>query len=547
MEGRKRFKNGRFKVMKKNNVETDINNNNVDCGSDNAHVTLCESEPACQSKSCAESSTDAKEVDSEYVLHGRRIIDFKYFAEMLFTGCPSCKKPLHLVNVVKERKYGLASIFYIKCECGEVTSVATGRRQNDEKNGQGSFHINTKLGVALVHAGIGEAAISRIFATLNIPCISPKSLKKQERKAGSAIEKIANESCDNALAQEAEQSSNGLVLSYDAGWQKRGSGRNYSSLSGHGSMFGLETKKLVGFSVKNKTCRKCDIAFRKGEIASPHDCRKNWDGSSKAMEPAMAVDILNNIKEKGHQVRTIVMDDDATTIAKIRREVDESIHKSSDRNHTVKNFTNTLYTVQKDKKLHKVLSSKTINHIKKCFCYALASNKDSPSTLRDNLLAIPHHLYGDHQKCSETWCRYLQRPDKYIPKNLPYGKYLSDKELFTELNQIFTQYSEIADKLSTLESTQRNENFNQMVAHKNPKNRCYSTSESTSVRVAAAVCQQNMGEQLMKNWDFPLVEKPKSMLNEDKRKDKGKKVKCNHVHLKGNALRGKGQSTQKQT
>lgn len=92
-------------------------------------------------------------------------------------------------------------------------------------------------------------------------------------------------------------------------------------------MIGLTTKKVVGFSVMNKTCKKCDVAAKTDKIVTDHDCRKNWGGSSKAMEPAMAVDILNNIKEKGHNIQKIIMDDDATTIAKIRREVDSSVEK----------------------------------------------------------------------------------------------------------------------------------------------------------------------------------------------------------------------------
>lgn len=63
----------------------------------------------------------------------------------------------------------------------------------------------------------------------------------------------------------------------------------------------------------------------------------------------MAVDFVNNIKEKGHNIQKIIMDDDATTIAKIRREVDASVEKCSDRDHTVKTFTNTLCALQKKK------------------------------------------------------------------------------------------------------------------------------------------------------------------------------------------------------
>ena len=64
--------------------------------------------------------------------------------------CASCRLPLQLADCVWERKYGLASICYIKCcKCGQIKSVASGKRQNHEKNGQGPFDINAKLGVGL--------------------------------------------------------------------------------------------------------------------------------------------------------------------------------------------------------------------------------------------------------------------------------------------------------------------------------------------------------------------------------------------------------------
>lgn len=134
---------------------------------------------------------------------------------------------MQLASCVSERKYGLASLFYIKCcKCGDINCVASGKRQNGEKNGQGPFNVNAKLGVALLHAGVGEATIATIFALLNIPCITPRNMKKAERRAGCAIESLAKESCDVTLKNEIEKSSDSLSLSFDAGWQKRGSGKN---------------------------------------------------------------------------------------------------------------------------------------------------------------------------------------------------------------------------------------------------------------------------------------------------------------------------------
>lgn len=45
--------------------------------------------------------------------------------------------------------------------------------------------------LTLLNAGIGEATIATIFALLNIPCITPRKMKKAEHKAGCAIESLA--------------------------------------------------------------------------------------------------------------------------------------------------------------------------------------------------------------------------------------------------------------------------------------------------------------------------------------------------------------------
>lgn len=158
--------------------------------------------------------------------------------------------------------------------------------------------------------------------------------------------------------------------------------------------------------------------------------------------------------------------------------------------------------------------------------------------MKKNLLAIPHHLFGDHQQCEISWCRFLQSPNTYVPKNLPFGKYLQNEDLFNSLLKVFTQYSEIAQKLSSLESTQINENFNQLVSTKNPKNKFYSSSESKSHRVAAAVCQKKHGRRIqsrpMRDFLYHLENKQRHTLNVKTEKGKEKRIlKLHHHSRKG--------------
>ena len=53
-------------------------------------------------------------------------------------------------------------------------------------------------------------------------------------------------------------------------------------------MIGIKCGKVIGYSTRNKRCAICEAASRSGQAkVRCHDCRLNWSGSSKAMEPDM--------------------------------------------------------------------------------------------------------------------------------------------------------------------------------------------------------------------------------------------------------------------
>ena len=51
-----------------------------------------------------------------------------------------------------------------------------------------------------LHVGIGETVV--IYAVVIIPCLPARNLKKQERRVGPAVKKIAIVSCYDALEKE---------------------------------------------------------------------------------------------------------------------------------------------------------------------------------------------------------------------------------------------------------------------------------------------------------------------------------------------------------
>ncbi|XP_062600102.1 uncharacterized protein LOC134261717 [Saccostrea cucullata] len=207
------------------------------------------------------------------------------------------------------------------------------------------------------------------------------------------------------------------------------------------------------------------------------------------MEPFLTVKCIKSLKEKGLDVRKLIMDDDSTTFLRTKKAV-PNITKSSDKNHVVRNLSNALYKV---KETHGGLSVKTIKYFKKCFAYTIQQNKNDVEGIRKNLYATVPHAFGDHSQCNSSWCGFLKDPSTYRHKSLPSGKDLVGEKLREALQDVFQKHAEKAEKYIDLGSSNANENLNQMIAKKAPKAQHYSGSESLSYRVAAAVAQKNEG------------------------------------------------------
>lgn len=56
-------------------------------------------------------------------------------------------------------------------------------------------------------------------------------------------------------------------------------------------MIEMETGKIVAFALKTTDCRKC-------LFSNDHECNKNFDGRSKAMESALPLDMAKSLKRQ---------------------------------------------------------------------------------------------------------------------------------------------------------------------------------------------------------------------------------------------------------
>jgi DNA polymerase III epsilon subunit-like protein len=247
---------------------------------------------------------------------------------------------------------------------------------------------------------------------------------------------------------------------------------------------GHHSRKVLAYGTRMKTCRKCMASDK------IHQCRRNFDKSAKAMEADLAFELAtkNELFDAGNvELGVLVGDEDSSTMASIRVERPDII-KWSDLNHIKKGFNNALYKLQNR---HKVLQTKVIKYLKRCFSYVVAQNKGNSHFLKEALLNIPEHVFGNHENCGD-WCRHKLDPSaKYT--RLPRGNCLSGDSLKSDLHGVFLRFANNSEKIAPCGSTQANESFNAIVATKAPKSRFYGGSDSLDFRVACAVSQTNFG------------------------------------------------------
>ncbi len=107
----------------------------------------------------------------------------------------------------------------------------------------------------------------------------------------------------------------GIAVSFDMGWNTRSSGNMYNSLSGQAVMYGCHTGQPIAWRVIAKQCNVCQKATNQKISPDPHECPRNYSGSSKAMEAEAARRMLISLWAQRYHVTYIVGDDDATTRA----------------------------------------------------------------------------------------------------------------------------------------------------------------------------------------------------------------------------------------
>ena len=211
------------------------------------------------------------------------------------------------------------------------------------------------------------------------------------------------------------------------------------------------------------------------------------------MEPSVAVELAKSVETLDTSLDTIIMDDDTTSIALLRKEFNPNIKKWSDLNHAKKSLTNALFKLSNK---HKVLTSrknKPINYIRKFYSYAIIQNKNNPEKLSQNLRPIVPHMFCDHASCGD-WCKHKETEGKSSAFSAAQLAESNATDVREDLSNILEIHARSSGRLAPNGSTKTNESFNNVVSSKCPKNKHYSSSDSFAFRLSGAAAQKNLGK-----------------------------------------------------
>ncbi|KAF2885904.1 hypothetical protein ILUMI_20271 [Ignelater luminosus] len=293
----------------------------------------------------------------------------------------------------------------------------------------------------------------------------------QTNRSNNNVSEAAEQSTDTTTSTDRIR----IMVSYDMGWSKTGSGRNYDSNNGYGALIGCLSGCVLGYGTKNSKCRRCGLGYNQ-------ESYDNLITKSRILENAR------------FEVGVLVGDDDSSTIAAVRLAANHKIAKFSDMNHTNKGVKKHLYNIQRK---HKELTKDAIKYLQPCFSYAVAQNKENKVNMANSIRQILDHAFNNHQKCGR-WCGYQHDKENYQHKIINGG--FAEKSLYEALIKICNQLANNVGKFVNATSSQLNENLNAMMASKVPKSHCYNGKNANlSQKKVEQVCGLLKGIKLTQN------------------------------------------------
>lgn len=373
-------------------------------------------------------------------MEGFRFVEMAFFWEQILkmeNHNPVFDCRLQNLVLLSERRIGYISEFCYKCNMCNVTLTLTTSNKNSNSN------INLTAVTSSIIVGSGFSQINEFVSLLNIPPMTGRTFVKTQNKAADTIEETALQLMCEAAEEEKKIALKAgnvdkdgtpvIKVVCDGSWAKRSYRTNFTSLSGVAAIIGYNTKKVLYMGVKNKYCYICKTAENKGKQPQSHTCYKNWTESSTGMEAAILTEgFCTSLESYGLIYGEIIADGDSNTFKKIRDSNPYptiQVKKIECKNHLLRNYTNKLRELSKDRTAGEPIVRKLIANNILRFRTAIdkavahrknseASMPDKVESLKNDILNSSSHIFGEHKLCATLnyFCN-KQGPDQenYVP------------------------------------------------------------------------------------------------------------------------------------
>lgn len=286
----------------------------------NRHSMEGESESVSTSAKKLKLSKDDYDIEVNE-LFGYRLINFVAVFSTLsdILVCKQCGKN---VTFTEASKRGLGFKLVIICEGCEKIYINSCPLNNN------AYEVNSRIVFAMRLLGIDLNGIIKFCAFMELlrpifqttyDTIVNNILIATEAVRTKCIQKASEE--EKKISIEKGQT-NGITVSGDGSWRKRG----FSSLYGLVTLIGSSTGKVVDVLVKSKHCKACEFWTKKKDTAEyeqwaeshSEQCQANHEGSAGKMEVDAVIEMFSR-SEDLHNVKYVnyIGDGDSKTFKRI--------------------------------------------------------------------------------------------------------------------------------------------------------------------------------------------------------------------------------------
>ena len=415
---------------------------NVNKEEDKIHSSTC-SPKNQESGFICDNVSDSRTEFKSYEINGNRIVNYTQVINDILKKAYDDDGD-HVKECAKKRwelsgstQIGFKTVVYLSCKSCKRT-ISHHSHPNDDKE----MDINKCMVFGSITASSGYSNMQELLAPAGIPCMSGTTYRRHQQDIILDIIGTSERKMKEAGSEERERAVEKghfifiakmdgeiVIVPYitviaDGSWlQRTYPGGAFDSLGGCVVVIGNASKKPLDVIVKCKSCAACE----RGGEKNKHICYRNFEKtrSSGSMESEATVEAFSNSWEKhGLVYKYLIADGDSSVMSNILntdpyREFGMTVKKYECISHKLKNHGKQLDAIAtkkdpKEKRGDGVLKARKMLAASKMKIRAEileAANrrrqdtnmlqKDKIRILQDDIMTVPYHVFGDHEKCTE--------------------------------------------------------------------------------------------------------------------------------------------------